>query len=240
MKVLPIAILSGLFFGAFGVFCAVWTVLFIVRGELLNAVVTLGVSAFCLGFIAPFLKVVPGNITPRGEFDDAGTTFRPDRGIDIPIQTSLFGLTAASAFYTVFAPLGKVNIPVPPSMRYSIPFTTGVVLLMGVPLVWRNFRRGGIKYLRLTLDGFALEEGWRSASGDWVEVQDVTDQAPGQQAVTPGAVVFIMSDDTAPTIAAGAMTPDGSALRELVRFYWQHPDSRAELTDGRALKRLTA
>jgi hypothetical protein len=32
--------------------------------------------------------------------------------------------------------------------------------------------------------------------------------------------------------------PDGSAMRDLVRFYWQHPDSRGELTDGRALERL--
>jgi hypothetical protein len=48
-----------------------------------------------------------------------------------------------------------------------------------------------------------------------------------------------MSDETTPTIAAGAMTPDGSAIRGLVRFYWEHPESRDELTDGRALKRLT-
>jgi hypothetical protein len=34
------------------------------------------------------------------------------------------------------------------------------------------------------------------------------------------------------------MTPDGSAMRELVRFYWQHPESRDELTDESALKRL--
>jgi hypothetical protein len=47
-----------------------------------------------------------------------------------------------------------------------------------------------------------------------------------------------MADDSAPTIAAGAITPDGTALRELVRFYWEHPESRGELTDGRALKRL--
>jgi hypothetical protein len=53
-----------------------------------------------------------------------------------------------------------------------------------------------------------------------------------------GAVVFVMSDDSAPTIAARSMTPDGEALRELARFYWEHPGSRGELTDGRAPKRL--
>jgi hypothetical protein len=50
--------------------------------------------------------------------------------------------------------------------------------------------------------------------------------------------MFVMSDDSAPTLAAGSITPDGSALRELVRFYWEHPESRDELTDGRAVERL--
>lgn len=238
MKVLPIAILSGLLFGTLGVFSAVWTVLFIVRGELITAGVTLGVSAFCLGFIIPFLKVVPRNIAPRVKFDGGGTTFRPDSGIDIPIQIAVFGIVLACALFVTFAPLGKVDIPMPHSMRYSIPFTSGLLLVMGVPLVWRNFLRGGTKYLRLTPSGYELAQGWGSASGDWEQVQDVTDDVPGQQAPTPGAVVFVMSDDSAHTLAAGGITPDGTALRELVRFYWQHPESRGELTDGRALKRL--
>jgi len=84
MKVLPIAILSGLFCLPLGTLSAIWTVLSVGRGEFLTAVVTLGVSAFCFGLIIPFLKIVPGKVTPRVEFDDAGTTIRPDRGIDIP------------------------------------------------------------------------------------------------------------------------------------------------------------
>ena len=38
--------------------------------------------------------------------------------------------------------------------------------------------------------------------------------------------------------APGIYTERGTALVELVRFYWQHPEQRAELTDGRALQRL--
>jgi uncharacterized integral membrane protein len=48
------------------------------------------------------------------EFDDAGTTIRPDRGIDIPVLVSLFGLVVAGALIAVLAPLGKLDIPVPP------------------------------------------------------------------------------------------------------------------------------
>jgi hypothetical protein len=238
MKVLPIAILSGLLFGALGVLSLVWAVLSIVRGELLTAGVTLGVSTFCFGFIIPFLKIVPGKVAPRVECDDEGTTFRPDRGVDIPIQVSVFGLVVASALFTIFAPLGKVDIEVPPSMRFSIPLVSAVIVLIGAPLVWRNFRRGSTKYLRLTPAGFEIAQGWRSQSGDWAQVEDVTDDVPGQQAPTPGAVVFVMSDERAPTLAAGSMTPDGTALRQLVRFYRENPEARGELTDGRALKRL--
>jgi len=69
-------------------------------------------------------------------------------------------------------------------------------------------------------------------------VEDVTDEAPGQTAPTPNAIVMVMADGSAPTMAAASCTPDGVALRQLVRFYWQHPDNRGELTDGRALKRV--
>jgi hypothetical protein len=47
-----------------------------------------------------------------------------------------------------------------------------------------------------------------------------------------------MSDDAVFTLTALSFTPDGAALRELVRFYWQLPEARDELTDGRGAKRL--
>lgn len=132
---LSTAILGGLFFGGFGVFSAAWTVLFVLRGEVLNAFVTLGVSAFCFGLIIPMFAVVPGNVAPRVDVDDAGTTFRPDRAVDLPIQIG-FGLAViASAIYTIFAPAGMVTIPVPAAMRYSLPFTSGVLLLIAAPRV---------------------------------------------------------------------------------------------------------
>ncbi|PXW96709.1 hypothetical protein [Mycolicibacterium moriokaense] len=213
----------------------------VVRGEYLTAVVALGGCAFCYGLIFPVPKVIRGKVTPRADVDDAGTTFRPDRGIDIPVQVSLLGAVVASALIAVLVPLGKLDIPVPPSMRLSLPFMSSLIVAMGTPMLLRNVSRGGTtKYLRLTPAGFELSQGLRSHSGDWQQVQDITDEAPGKQAPTPSAIVFVMSDDSAPKIAAGAMTPGGTALRELVRFYWQHPESRGELTDGGAVKRLAA
>ncbi|MGV0794345.1 hypothetical protein [Mycolicibacterium sp. XJ1819] len=47
-----------------------------------------------------------------------------------------------------------------------------------------------------------------------------------------------MSDEDVLTMPAASFTSEERRLRELVRFYWQNPDHRDELTDGQALKRL--
>ena len=119
---LPTAILAWLFFGAIGTVAAFLTVRSLLPGEYPSAVAALGACAFCFGMIIPLAKVVRGNQVPNVEVDDAGTTFRPDRGIDIPIQVSLFGLILACALITVLLPSGRLDIPVPPFMRYSLPF----------------------------------------------------------------------------------------------------------------------
>lgn len=235
---LSTAILGWLFFGAIGTVAAFLTVRSLVRGEYPSALVALGGSAFCYGLIFPLLKVVRRKQAPRVEVDDGGTTFRPDPGIDIPIQVSLLGAVVASALISVLVPLGKLDIPVPPVMRYSLPFMSAALVAMGAPMLWRTVLRGSTSYLRLGPDGFEFAQGWRPQAGDWSEVQDIAEEAPGQTAPTHNAIVFVMSDESAATIAAGGMTPDGAALRELVRFYWRHPESRGELTDGRAVKRL--
>ena len=238
MKFRPVAILGWLFFGAFGSFTAAWTVIFVVRGEFLNAVVALGFSVFCFGLIVPLFAVLPGNVAPRVDVDDGGTTFWPDRLVEMPTYIGLLGAVSACAVYTIFAPADMVTISVPHNMRHSMPFASGALMVMGVPMLWRYFRRGSTKYLRLTPSGFELEESYRIESGDWNQVEDVTAEARDQKWSTSGPIVFVMSDGSSPTIAAGSMTTNGAALRELVRFYWEHPESRDELTDGAAVERL--
>jgi hypothetical protein len=235
---LSTAMLAWLFFGTIGTVAAILVFRSLVRGEYPTAVVALGGCAFCYGLILPLVKVVRRKQAPRVVVDGEGTTFRPDRGIDIPVQISLLGLVIASALIAVLLPLGRLDIPVPPFMRFSLPFVSGVIVMAGVPMLWRTVLRGSTSYLRLTPDGFEIAQGWRPQSGDWSQVVGVAEEASGQTAPTPNAIVFVMSDESTATIAAGAMTPDGAALRELVRFYWQHPESRGELTDGTALKRL--
>src|SRR3954462_1892816 len=149
---LPRAILDWLLFGAIGTVAAFLAVRSVVRGEYPSAVVALGGSAFCYGLITPLAKGFRGKQAPHVEVEDAGTTFRPDRGIDIPIQVSLVGAVVASALIAVLAPLGKLDIAVPPFMRYSLPFMGAVIVAMGAPILWRNVSRGSTKYLRMTPD----------------------------------------------------------------------------------------
>jgi hypothetical protein len=138
MKLLSLAILCAMLFGPLGVLSAFWAVVSIGRGEYLTAVVSIGFAMFCLGFIIPFAKTVPGKVCPRGDFDDEGTTIRPDRGIDIPIQVALLGLVVAGGLFAVFAPLGTLDIPVPEQMRLYLPFVGGVAAVAGV--AWRRSR----------------------------------------------------------------------------------------------------
>jgi hypothetical protein len=235
---LSTAILAWLVFGAIGTIAVIFAVRAVVRGEYPTAAAAIGAAVFCYGLIMPLAKTLRGKVNPRGEVDDTGTTIRPDRGIDISVQVSLLGLVVASAVIAIFVPVNKLDIPVPPSMRLVVPFLGSLIVIVGLPTLWRNVRRGSTRYLLLTPSGFELVQGWRPAFGDWEHVKDISDEAPEQQTPTPGAVVFVMADDTAPSLPAQSMTPNGSAIRDLVRFYWLHPESRGELTDGRALKRL--
>ena len=203
-----------------------------------SAVVALGGTAFCFGFVIPQIKIVLGRVTPRIQCDSEGTTFRPDPGVDIPMQAAVIGAVVACVLITILLPMGKLAIPVPPNMRYSLPFMAGVLAITGAPMACRNMLRGSMSYLRLTAEGFEIAQGWGHQGAEWALVESVASDSRNQKAPTPSAIVFVMSDKTELTVSAGTYTPAGAALRELVRHYWQHPESRAELTDGRAADRL--
>jgi hypothetical protein len=228
---------GALFAGGMGVLCAVWMMITLSRSEYLTAVVVFGFAVFCFGLLGIVTWRNEGSITPRGTFDASGTTIRPNRGIDLFTQLWLVVTVAAMALYAVLAPLGKLDIPAGREQRYSLPVVGAAIAVVGVPMLWGAFRRGSMKYLRLRPNGFDFEQGLSSAHRAWDEVKDVTDQAPGRRPVS-SAIVMVMSDGHTPTMTAATFTPDGKALRDMVRFYWQHPERRVELTDGRAVERL--
>ncbi|ORW04438.1 hypothetical protein [Mycobacterium kyorinense] len=237
MKQVFLVVFGLLFFSIFGTSCLVWTIVVLGRNEYLTAVAVFGFAALCFGFVALFIKVRLGAITARVTYEPTGTTLRPDRGAVLLGGIAVVGGEVAMGLGAVLAFFGRLDVPLGPGQRLDRLVGMGAVgALLGVPTMWRMFTRG--TYLRLTPTGFEASQGWPSAAGEWVEVKDVTDHAPGRRAVTARGIVIVMSDGRTPTLATGMFTPDGRALRELVWFYWQHPEFRSELTDGRALERL--
>lgn len=215
-----------------------WAVTCIGRGDLITAVVSFGLGVAFLSMTVPPTRSIAGRIEPRVTGTGEGTTFRPDLVFEIATGVMILAAVLSCALIAIFGPLGKINIPIVHSARYSLPFVAGAVALMGIPTIWLMIRRGGIKYLRLTPAGYEVAEGYKLECGAWSEVVDVTSAVPRSNRQVPNALVLMKSDGTAAVLAAGAITPGGGDLRELVRFYWQHPGCRDELTDGRAPERL--
>jgi hypothetical protein len=224
-------------FGPLGVFCVVWACIYIARGEYLSAVVALGFAFFTLGLILMLAVIASRKVKPRIQREDDGIMVRPDRRVDNLLMASTFGAFLGMACYAVFAPLDMIAIRVPRNdVRYFV-FACAAATLVGIFSALQIIRRRGTSYVRMTLDGFELGNTVSSVERTWDEVRDVADIA--QKARQPSGTTYITTaDGRTRVLPTDWYTPGGHALRELVRFYWKHPERRAELVDGRALQRL--
>lgn len=236
-RVLAIAISGG-----FALLCLIWACVTVARGEYLTAVVVLGFSMFCAAPVVLYVLNISGRISPRVEFDATGTIIRPDRFVESCTGAVLLAGTIAAAIFTIFWPQGMIDIPVPHSQRYSIPVGCAGLVVIGAVSLRRLASGQERKYLRLTPEGFEFVHGRKSAHGQWSQISDITDQDPNAPASisTPKSITVLTSDGEASTmpVASNFAPNEGEAVRELMRFYWQHPDSRSQLTDGRAVRRL--
>jgi hypothetical protein len=229
---------AAAFSAGFGLLSLVWAGIRLHHTEYLTAVVILGFAGFCFGLVGSLTIVNFGKVTPRPAFDAAGTTIRPDRRLEV-LTVAWSSVTAiAMGLFAVFYPLGKLDIPLPHPLRYSLPFMSAAGAVMSALGLWRRLRRGEDSYVRLTPNGFEFPRSSQARRTTWAQVKNVTDRAPDQGVPIPGAIVVERTEEPALTMAAGSYTPGGQALRKLMRFYWQHPECRTELTDGRAVERL--
>jgi hypothetical protein len=78
--------------------------------------------------------------------------------------------------------------------------------------------RGSTKYLRLMPNGFEIADGLRERTGEWADVVDVTNAAPGKEPVTVGSIVMLVSDGSTPTFSGGSSTPDCRAAQRLTKL----------------------
>lgn len=216
--------------------CAGWAIFTLVRGQYLTMLVALGCTVFWLTPLLAWAKAP--TVVARGTTHATGTTIRVDRRVDVLLFICVVAGAAALGSTGVLGAMNKLDIPLPPDIG-----TTFASAFIGPALVFLvalglTVKRGGIGYVRLTTEGFEFVEAFSQASGEWSQVTDVTDKAP-DEAKARSPLVMMMADGDPEMIKESALfTPDGRALLEFVRFYWQHPENRGELTDDRALERL--
>ena len=237
--IVAVAFLSILF-GVVGVLCTAWALVSLTRGEYLSVIVVAGFAVFTFGMVAMMAIVTMRKVTARVEHDDAGTTFRPDGKVDVLLVASTVGAFVAMTVYAIFAPLDMLDIPVPPGNRQYFVFASIAGVLVGLPSLWQILTQRGMSHLRLTAGGVELGNAFSTAARSWDEVSDVADRPPKgrRSSNNTGTTYVTTADGRTRTLASDWYTPGGHALRDLVRFYWQHPEYREELTDGRALDRL--
>lgn len=227
----------GLLFAPFGMFSLAWAFIYFVHAQYPSGFVALGFGLFSLGFVAMLVIISLRKVTPRVMHDRAGTTLRPDPKVDGLLMAATIAVFVAMALYAVFAPQGMIVIPVSSANQRHLVIACIIGLLVGLPSMWHILRQRGMSRLRMTVDEIQVGSAVSTKSRTWDEVTDVADR-PRKGRHSSGTTYLVTDDGHSRTLPSDWYTPGGQALREWVRFYWQHPEAREELTDGRAAQRL--
>ena len=237
MKSTIATVFLWILFGPFGVFCLAWACIYVARGEFLSAVVAVGFAFFTLGLVLMLAVIASRRVKPRVQREEGAIMVRPDRRVDNLLMASTFGAYVAMACYAIFAPLGMIAIRAPLDDEKYFVFACAAAVLVGIFSLRQIIRRRGTSYLRMTVDGLELGNTVSTVERSWDEVTEVADRP--QKARQPSGTTYVTTaDGTTRVVPSDWYTPGGHALRELVRFYWKHPEDRGELADGRALQRL--
>lgn len=191
------------------------------------------------GIYSIFMMTQSKTVAFQASFDATGTRLRPDKRIEnnlrrliVTAGISTWLMFLAWVFGVLYLPLGNA--------QHVFPLCAGAAAAV---LTWcwiKLVRQGSLSYLFLTPEGFEFSTLREPKTGKWAEVENVADKVPGEERFWNPMVVTVAGGATLLMEAPGIYTPKGTALVELVRFYWQHPEQRDELTDGRAVERLRA
>ena len=223
----------------FGLFCLAYVFIFLGRADFLSAMVALGAAVFALGFVAMLATVFSGKVTPRVERDEAGLLIRPDRKVDTLLMVSTCGGFLAMALYAVLTPLDLLAIRAPRGNDQYFVIFCAIATLVGVFSLRQIVRQRGTSTVRVTGGGLVSGNTITFVKRTWDEVTDIDDRpTPGRQ--PNGATYIRTADGHTRELPSSWYTPGGRTLHAWLRFYWQHPESRDELTDDRAVRRLEA
>ncbi|QRY53540.1 hypothetical protein [Mycolicibacterium septicum] len=205
--------------------------------SLVTLVVIIGLALTSIYSI--FLMTQSKTVAFQASFDATGTRLRPDKRIEnnlrrliVTAGISTWLMFLAWVFGVLYLPLGNA--------KHVFPLCAGAAAAV---LTWcwiKLVKQGSLSYLFLTPEGFEFSTLREPKTGKWDEVENIADKVPGEERFWNPMVVTVAGGETLLMEAPGIYTPKGTALVELVRLYWQHPELRDELTDGRATERLRA
>lgn len=212
----------------------------LLRGSFATAAIILGLAMWSFGFSYYFAYTTSGRTRPRREYDATGVTMRPQKIADVAFGVSTAAIFLAAVLYLIFAPLNMVDYGPTGVMRVIVPASCISLVLFGAPTLYRMLTHGGGHYLRLTPSTIEIWNGqWgTSMRANWEELENILDQPSRGSKPFNEVVVLALSNGRSAMLVADAMTGNPRPLREWVRFDWQHPEFRAELTDAHGLQRL--
>lgn len=233
---LPMAILGILICIGAALYSVAQTVLAIGNNSLLAAVTAAGLGVFFCGLVAALGYTLLPLAETHAQRSAEGTTVRIKPAVAWSYGIALSGGVVGSACYVAMLVRGTENLPFAAGNGGVTRYLMVALLVLSVVSLAALLRSREPGYLRLGTDGITHADMFRERSVRWEDIVDVTDQAR-RQARNP--IVFVLQDGGHLVVAnADRYGDSGAALYWMARHYWNHPESRDELTDGRALDRL--
>lgn len=230
---------AALVCGTIGLFCVVWTFRLFEQGHYLSMSVVGGFAVFAFGLLSMRVIVALRWVQPRVEYGVRGILVRPDLKVDLLVLMSTLAGFVSMLLYAIFGSFGKAELPGPARDQTWFVLMSAAGVIVGLPSLRRIVTQGGMGCLRLSDSGIEVRDAYSRTEYAWDELSGVSDQSRHRQWAHPrGTSYLTTSDGRTRVLASDWYTPDGLALRRLLRFYWQHPECRDELTDDRPAQRL--
>jgi len=221
-----------------GITCLIGTGVFVNYRLYALGVVALCWTTFCALGIRAWVALTTA--TAWAVYDAHGTTVRIDKRAEQLLMFCMSSFTAGIATFVLAASMDWLGIPFPTGFaKLYILFLVSCVGLASLAPIVITLCRPGLSTVRLTPESFAFSEGLSTKKDAWNAVTAITNDAdPKMRVVCP--ISFELCPGTAPKVLKNTtlFAPNGEILLEYVRFYWQHPGHRGELTDSRATARL--
>ncbi|OLO99938.1 hypothetical protein BVU76_23320 [Mycolicibacterium porcinum] len=220
------------------VVCGIWAFNAIRHLQFITAVIALG---FVLTWLLIATQLARSkNAAIDAKLNDLGTVLRPDSRVEASQRRSNAALALSGLSMVIAWMCGWLYLPLPEGVGQIFPIAFGATGLVA-GWFWFVFKRqGGTSYMLLTAEKFKFVNLGCLNSGEWDDIASVTDKLPTEERFWPPMVITMQDGSILTMDSPGSYTPKGTALIELMRFYWHHPEKRDELTDGRALDRIHA